>query len=187
MQNKPVNQVNAGFFVRLAAYIVDCLIVGIGLLVVRIPVWISSITSPDNIVVRDLIFQYSIYDMACYALTAAYFIILTYKTGATVGKKIFHMRVVSIEEREMTLFEVAYRETIGRFLSALIINAGYIMVGVSKEKRGLHDRLSDTEVIYYHEEKVYKETPVYAHEEMQESTYTPASYGLSTEDSTPDL
>ena len=35
------------------------------------------------------------------------------------------------------------------------------MAGIDKEKRGLHDMLSDTNVIYYHEKKVYVQPNVH--------------------------
>ena len=175
MQNKPVNQVNAGFFVRLAAYLLDLLIVGTALLAVKIPFWIASIANPQNIMARDFIFSYSAQDIILYVLGVSYFIILTYKNGATIGKKVLHLKVISVEERKLSLFEVIYRETIGRFLSALIINIGYFMVGVQEDKRGLHDILSDTEVIYYHEKNVYLETPV-QEKKMGSLEYMPATY-----------
>ena len=53
---------------------------------------------------------------------------------------------------------VVYRETIGRFLCSLSVGIGYIMAGVDKEKRGLHDFLCDTRVIYA---KKIKVIPVY--------------------------
>lgn len=176
MQNKSENQLHAGFFVRLAAYLLDSVIVGAALLIVRIPFWISSIASPDNFVVRDLIFSYSIADIVLYILGVLYFIILTYKTGATVGKKMLHLRVISAEDRKMTLFEVTYRETVGRFLSALVANVGYLMIGIHKDKKGLHDLLSDTKVIYYHEKKIYVDAEVHE-QEAGTKDYAPASYG----------
>lgn len=175
MQNKLENQVNAGFFVRLAAYLIDSLIVGAALLMVRIPVSISSWWNPDNILVKDFLFAYSITDIVCYLLTSAYFILLTYYTGATLGKKVLHLRVVSVEERKMTFFEVAFRETVGRFLSGLILDVGYLMIGIHKEKHGLHDLLSDTEVIYCHEKKIEVENPV-EKKEAETATYMPATY-----------
>ena len=159
MRNKTDNQVNAGFFVRLAAYLIDSLIVGAALLTVRIPFWVSSWGTPDNILVRDFVFKYSVADIVVYLLGVLYFVMLTYKTGSTLGKKALHIRVRSVEDRSMTFFEVAFRETVGRFLSSLAY-VGYIMIGVNKSKRGLHDILSDTEVIYYHEKKEHVETPV---------------------------
>lgn len=161
MQNKADNKIYAGFFVRLAAYLVDLLIVGTALLVIKIPIWISAFASPDNIVVRDIIFSYSIKDIVLYLLKVAYFVILTYYTGSTLGKKLFHIKVVSTEDRKLTLFEVVFRESVGRFLASVIIYIGYIMAGIDKEKRGLHDMLSDTNVIYYHEKKVYVQPNVH--------------------------
>lgn len=168
MQNKTDNQVNAGFFVRLAAYIIDSLIIGAALLTVRIPFLVSSWGTPDNILVRDLVFQYSFADIVIYLLGVLYFVLLTYKTGSTIGKKVLHLKVQSVEDRNMTFFEVAFRETIGRFLSSLAY-VGYFMMAVNKSKRGLHDFLSDTEVVYYHEKKEYVETPVIVVTTPQES------------------
>lgn len=158
MQTNTKHQVYAGFFVRLAAFLVDMIIVNTGLMVVRLPMWILSLNSPDNILVRDFIFEYSVVDIVKYLLTVLYFILLTYYTGSTLGKKLFQIRVISVEERKMTFFEVAYRETIGRFLSAIVMQLGYLLVIVQKEHRGVHDLLSDTCVIYYHEKKVYVHT-----------------------------
>lgn len=160
MQTKTDNRVYAGFFVRLAAYLLDWLIVGVLLLVVRVPVWISAFAHPNNLLVRDFIFKYSIADIVLYILTVAYFILLTYYTGATLGKRALQLRVVSTEDRRMTFFEVAYRETVGKFLSGVIIGIGYLMILIDKEKRGIHDLLADTCVVYYHEKKIYTHTPV---------------------------
>lgn len=57
MQNNTENQVYAGFFVRLAAYIIDWIIVGCALLVVKFPLWIATVASPDNFIVKDFIFH----------------------------------------------------------------------------------------------------------------------------------
>ncbi len=161
MQNRPDNRIYAGFFVRLAAYIVDTVIVWAAMLIVRLPVWVTTISSPDNCLVKDFIFQYSIKDILFYIMQAAYFVLLTYFTGSTLGKKLFQIRVVSAEDRKMTFFEVTFRETVGRFLSALILSIGYIMIAIDKKKRGLHDILSDTNVVYYHEKKVYTHADIH--------------------------
>ena len=161
MQNRPDNRIYAGFFVRLAAYIVDTVIVWAAMLIVRIPVWVTTISSHDNFLVKDFIFQYSIKDILFYIMQAAYFVLLTYFTGSTLGKKLFQIRVVSAEDRKMTFFEVTFRETVGRFLSALILSIGYIMIAIDKKKRGLHDILSDTNVVYYHEKKVYTHADIH--------------------------
>ena len=160
MQNKESGTVYGGFFVRLAAFIVDSLIVGTGLLFIKIPIWFASLGT-DNLFDRDFIFQYSVLDIVYYVLKLCYFVLLTYYAGATLGKRLFHLKVVSSEGRKPTFFEIVFRESVGRFLSHLIFCVGYIMVGADKKKRGLHDILSDTYVVYEHKVSVAVPTPVY--------------------------
>ena len=160
MQNNVDQQVYAGFFVRLAAYLIDWIIVGAALLVIRIPMWILFFSGSADFVFKDFIFQYSVYDIILYLLKVTYFVLLTYFTGATLGKRLMHIKVISTEERKPTFFEIAFRESVGKFLAALIIYAGYIMVGVDKRKRGLHDMLSDTYVVYQHQKTIAVPTPV---------------------------
>lgn len=161
MQNKADNLVYAGFFVRLAAYIIDLIIVGTASIVVRFPIWLTKIANPDNFLVTDFIFEYSVADILFYLLSVTYFVLLTYFTGSTLGKKLFNIKIISTEGRKYTFFEILFRETVGRFLAELIIYIGYFVVGIDKNKRGLHDYLSDTCVVYCHEKKVYVDPPVY--------------------------
>ena len=155
MQNSRDQQVYAGFFVRLAAYFIDCIIVGAALMAIRIPVWFLSLGGAFG-----FLFEYSVYDIVLYLLKVTYFVLLTYFTGSTLGKKLLQIQVVSAEGRKPSFFEIAFRESVGRFLSALIIYVGYIMVGADKQKRGLHDILSDTCVVYHHQKTVAIPTPV---------------------------
>ncbi|MCR5248381.1 MAG: RDD family protein, partial [Paludibacteraceae bacterium] len=87
------------------------------------------------------------------------FVIMTNACGATVGKMIMSIKVVSIEDRRPTFTEIIYRETVGRFLSSAIMNIGYLMIFPTKEKTALHDILSDTRVIYVHMEERYRMRP----------------------------
>lgn len=158
MQNNTPTQaqdrVYAGFFVRLAAYLIDWLIVGAALLVVRIPMWIASLAGGADFMFQDFIFTYSAYDILIYVLKVGYFVIMTYLTGATVGKRLLQIKVVSTEDRKPTFFEIAFRESIGKFLSGLVLYVGYFVIGADKDKKGLHDILSDTRVIYYHKKTI---------------------------------
>lgn len=155
MQDNTDNLVYAGFFVRLAAYLTDMAIISVILLVVRIPIWFSKIFNSQNILVRDLFFKYSLADILFYILTVTYFVLLTYFTGSTIGKKLFNIKVICSEKRKFTFFEILFRETFGRFLSKVIIYIGYIIAGADRQKRGLHDLLSDTCVVYCHKRNNY--------------------------------
>lgn len=61
-----------------------------------------------------------------------------------------NIKVVNADGGRLSFFQVLYRETIGRFLSGVILGIGYIMIAMDKRKRALHDHLSDTRVIYVH-------------------------------------
>lgn len=146
-QNKE-DIVYAGFFVRLFAYIIDCIIVGIALLVIRIPKFIIYMMNPDIFFLKPILFKFSIFDIVIYLLGLTYFVLMTYYCGGTLGKKLFKLKVCKATDEKLSLFTIIYRESIGRYLSGLILFIGYIMIGVDSKKRGLHDILSDTLVVY---------------------------------------
>ena len=138
----------AGFFVRLAAYIIDCIIVGIALLVIRIPKFIIYLMNPNVFLIKPMLFEFSIFDIVIYLLGLTYFILMTYYYGGTLGKKLFRLKVCNNADEKLSLFTIIYRESIGRYLSGLILFIGYIMIGFDSKKRALHDMLSDTLVVY---------------------------------------
>jgi uncharacterized RDD family membrane protein YckC len=145
--NNQNNVVYAGFFIRLSAYLIDMIIVTSLLAILRLPVWIMSMFNPDSFLTKSVIFNFSIWDIFLYLLGVTYFIVITYKTGTTIGKALMRIKVVSVEG-ELTFLNVCYRETIGRYLSSVILYVGYILIGADAEKRGLHDMLCDTRVVY---------------------------------------
>lgn len=142
------NGIYAGFFVRLAAYLVDIIIVSVALLTLRTPMWIASLFKADIPLMQPILFEFSTLDIFLYLLTVLYFILMTYIKGTTIGKQLFRLRVVSANpEEKLSLINVIYRETIGRYLSSLLF-IGYILIAANNDKRALHDILCDTYVIY---------------------------------------
>lgn len=151
--------VYAGFWVRLAAYTIDSFIVFAGLLIVRLFLLGMSSLTEGTPLGGNILFHYTLKDILLYGVQVFYFILCTYHAGTTPGKRVMNLRVVSaVEEEKLSFFNVLYRETVGRFLSGLVLCIGYILIGIDKEKRGLHDMLCDTRVIYGRRIKVY---PVY--------------------------
>lgn len=148
-----------GFFARLAAYLIDKLIVGAGLLIVRLVLLLVGGIFSGEALSAEILFTYSLKDIILYLCGVLYFIMLTYYTGTTLGKRAMNLRVVKADGSRLSLFDVIYRETVGRFLCGLFLCIGYLMVGVDSKKRGLHDFLCDTVVVY---EKKVKVTNVYA-------------------------
>ncbi len=155
MQNKTIY---AGFFPRLAAYLLDLLILGVLLLLFRFSAWIASMRYPDAFIFRDYVFEFSIYDMILYVLTAVYYVVTTYLLGGSLGKKIFHLKVVG-QEKKLTFGQILYRETIAKYLSKAMVFVGYFIAGFTEKKTALHDILSDTYVVYDYvdENQIYVE------------------------------
>ena len=151
----------AGFWVRLAAYVIDSIIVFFGLLFVRL--FLSGIMSvlSDTLIGGNILFHYTLKDILLYGFQVLYFILCTYLTGTTLGKRAMNLRVVSADGQKLTILNVVYRETIGRFLCSISVGIGYIIAGVDREKRGLHDILCDTRVIYAKRVKVIPVYPRY--------------------------
>ena len=158
MQNSYSNENYAGFWVRLAAYVIDSVIVAIGLLFVRLAwIGIGALIS-GTILDENVLFHYSLKDIVLYIFNVMYFVLLTWCTGTTIGKRLMNLRVVPADRNEKLSFvDVLYRETVGRFLGGISIWIGYIIVGIDKEKRGFHDMLCDTRVVYEKKVKTYPE------------------------------
>lgn len=149
----------AGFWVRLSAYVIDSVIVFFGLLFVRL--FLTAIVSlaGGTALGGNIVFSYTLKDIVLYMFHVLYFILFTYLCGTTPGKRALNLSVISAKEEEKLAFlDVLYRETVGRFLCSVTICIGYIMAGIDGQKRGLHDMLCDTRVIYAKRVKVY---PVY--------------------------
>ena len=145
MQNHMENKVYAGFFVRLIAFAIDSLIAALVVSTVKSPFTLAA-ASGVKFLDANFLFHYSFLDVLDYVAAAAYFILLTYFTHTTPGKMAMRLEVITID-REWTLLNVIYRETIGRFFSSLLC-AGYFAVLVSEKKQGFHDMFCDTYVVY---------------------------------------
>lgn len=142
------NKIAAGFGVRAAAYIIDRVIVLLPLLLfVRLPAWLSAFSTGGTFTAKDFFFHYSALDILCYLLSSAYFVLLTYCSGSTLGKKAMRLRVENQDGEPMRFVDVLYRETVGRFLSR-ILYIGYIMILVDRQNRSFHDWLCDSRVVY---------------------------------------
>ena len=87
----------AGFWVRLAAYVIDSIIVFFGLLFVRL--FLSGIMSVLSAtwIGGNILFHYTLKDILLYGFQVLYFILCTYLTGTTLGKRAMNLRVVSAD------------------------------------------------------------------------------------------
>lgn len=145
MQKQPTDFIYAGIWPRAAAYIIDKFIIALICLFVKLPFWVSSLVSGTRL--SNIIFDFTAVDVLCYIIGALYFTLLTWKSGRTFGKYLMKLTVITDEGTQLCFFRTLYRETVGRFLTGILL-IGYIAAGCDFEKRGFHDRLCDTRVIY---------------------------------------
>ncbi len=68
--------------------------------------------------------------------------------GATPGKKLVHIKIVDAKTFQEVDNKQAITRSIGYIVSTMALLIGFIMVAFRKDKRGLHDLLAGTVVIY---------------------------------------
>ena len=68
--------------------------------------------------------------------------------GATPGKKFVHIKIVDSKTFEDIDNKQAITRSLGYIVCVFSLLIGFIMVGFRKDKRGLHDLLAGTSVIY---------------------------------------
>ena len=155
--NNEVGQLKyAGFWIRLAAYFIDGLLILLILVVTNLlgfitanilnsgqPYWADN--TADYLTLLDY--------FAFFAVPPSYFILMTYKYGVTIGKMVMGIKVIPDDSNFLTLKQIIKRETFGKIASFIFL-AGFIMAGISKKKQAFHDEIAKTLVIYSDPNKI---------------------------------
>jgi uncharacterized RDD family membrane protein YckC len=76
-----------------------------------------------------------------------YYIFFWMAAGQTPGKYLMGVKVVALNYRKLR-FRHAFLRYIGYFISGLALGLGYFWILVDDERRGWHDRIANTCVIY---------------------------------------
>lgn len=142
----------AGFWVRYVANVIDGLILVIPIVIVTIVLTLllsgfmiipaGGKQSTAGFLIGVLI------RLIVTLLGWSYFILMTKKYQATLGKMAVGIKIVSDKSEELTLGQIILRETVGKILSAITLYIGYIMAGFTKRKQALHDKIAKTIVVH---------------------------------------
>lgn len=156
----------AGFWIRFVASIIDTIIVGLPLVYL---VYIISNGNYLNITSLADAFKYAQagnINMTMYYLNQnsnnslfweivmeillASVVTVFWKNfrGATPGKKMMGIHIVDAKTFQPITTSQAIVRFIGYIISTLPLCFGFIMIGLRKDKRGLHDLIAGTCVIY---------------------------------------
>ena len=135
------NQQYAGFWIRLAAALIDT---ALFLLVFSVPLTLiygveywtleEGVTGGWNILIEYI---------APVVITIWFWV----KYLGTPGKMILRLRVVDAQTGQAISTPQAIGRYLGYYVSILPLLLGFIWVGIDKKKQGFHDKLAGTVVI----------------------------------------
>ena len=130
-----------GFWIRVVAYIIDAILVSLvlGIVMSVFGVKYMDFENPENIDPTANLLSILVFWL--------YFALMeSSERGATVGKMAMGLRVVTGDGKRLSFLNATGRY-FAKILSAMIFCIGYIMVGFTERKRGLHDMIANTLVI----------------------------------------
>ncbi|MFI5000404.1 MAG: RDD family protein [Reyranellales bacterium] len=129
-----------GFWIRVVAYLIDAILLSIA-------GGILGAATGMNLFATDMEHYHYETNLISLAVAWLYFALLeSSERGATVGKMAVGLRVVT-EQGERLSFLNATGRYFAKFISAVILGIGFIMVAFTDRKRGLHDMIAATLVI----------------------------------------
>ncbi|MDD2557370.1 MAG: RDD family protein [Desulfuromonadaceae bacterium] len=133
----------AGFWVRVVAALLDSMISG--LLQYSMVFALGTITRLSG---TSSLPSVQILTMLFGTLAGVfYYVFFTGYSGQTPGKMLLRLKVVRLDGSKASYGQAFLRETIGKFISGIILGIGYFMVALRTDKRALHDLMADTRVI----------------------------------------
>jgi uncharacterized RDD family membrane protein YckC len=129
-----------GFWLRVVAYIID----GV---VLNIATWIIALVAGVDIFAGGTSNLALTTNGISLVISWLYFALMeSSERGATLGKMALSLRVVT-ENGQRLSFANATGRFFAKIVSALILGIGFIMVGFTDRKRGLHDMMASTLVV----------------------------------------
>lgn len=129
-----------GFWIRVVAYILDGILLSIASGIVGLVTGVS-------VYATDFAhFNYAT-NIGSLVIGWLYFALMESSArGATVGKMAVGLRVVTDQGQRLS-FANATGRYFAKFVSAIILFIGFIMVAFTERKRGLHDMIAGTLVV----------------------------------------
>jgi uncharacterized RDD family membrane protein YckC len=131
----------AGFWIRFGASVIDTAILLTTQLALRLASWLVWGGGIGGLPLFE-----ATLNAFMLVLSTAYFVVLHALFGQTAGKMAAGIRVVELHGRPLSL-GTAFLRWLGYLLSALTLGLGFVIAGVRRDKRALHDFVASTRVI----------------------------------------
>ena len=148
-ENPPVSSCKsyAGFWIRVNAFLIDFATL-YATAIVSVLVLLLCIAYLTSVTLHGIAMIVYVY-LLLFGLIGVWLYFSLFESSrkqATPGKLLLCIKVVGSDGSRMS-FLSATKRYCAKFLSALTLGAGYIMVGFTSEKRALHDMITDSFVI----------------------------------------
>jgi uncharacterized RDD family membrane protein YckC len=133
----------AGFWRRLAAYLLDGLVFGTVSLVIGLLAGVTTLREQFDPMAPLNLSQTAVE----FVVMLIYFVLQEgSEKQATFGKRLLGLKVQTVDGERLT-----YVQALVRFLSRLVcvvtVGFGYLMVAWAEKKQGLHDKIAGTVVV----------------------------------------
>jgi len=139
---------NAGFGIRLGAYLIDAIILGVAMVVIMVPVGILTAIigpkSPGSAAVVGVVGW-----LLCMGVGIGYLLVPWARSGTTPGKKILKIRIVREDGVEPLGFPKAGLRLLGYLAGGMVFYVGFIMIAFTDGHKGLHDMIAGTKVVKF--------------------------------------
>ena len=133
--------VPAGFWIRLLAWLIDTVVLaGVHLILLTIMPGTSI-----ELYYADESF-WTTADSIMIILSAIYYTVGVSVFSTTVGKRVLGLYVLRRDGTKVNGLR-AFARHVASGISELLLFVGYLMIGFSQDKRGLHDHICDTVVV----------------------------------------
>lgn len=142
----PAELPKAGFWVRVIACFLDSLILGAVQFVIGLVLSIAGGAAGD-FEGGGSFALFMITWLCSIVISITYYVFFTGYNGQTPGKMALRIQVVRSDGSPLSYGRAFLREIPAKFISALILGIGYLMVAFDRQKQGLHDRIAGTYVI----------------------------------------
>lgn len=133
--NKEEIYLKASFWTRLAAFIIDQIIITILLFIIIFTLTLAGFKTD------------TLGNILYYTISIVYGSVFIWKYGATLGKKWLKLRVVNTSYQSVSLGKAILRESVGKFISSLVFSYGYLASLVDKQRQTWHDKIAKTYVV----------------------------------------
>jgi uncharacterized RDD family membrane protein YckC len=131
-----------GFWRRLAAYLIDSIIVFVVILMVE--VFVRAFVTGDGSSVGAEIF------LQCASIVVAWIYFASQESSedrATLGKQVMGLQVCDMQGRRLS-FGRATERHFAKIISTAILLIGFLMIAFTQRRQGLHDKIASTVVLH---------------------------------------